>query len=122
MSDFDVIRIGGNIGAFRSARNFAAWLGLVPRQFSTGGKTRLGRITKTGNSEIRRLLVLGATSMVLRAAQWNSAAGAWLRGVLERRPVRLATVALANKMARIAWAVMRSGENYRRPAATAATV
>ncbi|MCB4823119.1 IS110 family RNA-guided transposase [Roseicella aerolata] len=105
--------IGGNIGAFRSARNFAAWLGLVPRQFSTGGKTRLGRITKTGNSEIRRLLVLGATSMVLRAAQWNSAAGAWLRGVLERRPVRLATVALANKMARIAWAVMARGEIYR---------
>ena len=61
-----------------------------------------GRITKAGNSEIRKLLVLGATSMVFRAAQWNSAAGAWLRGVLERRPVRLATVALANKMARIA--------------------
>jgi len=108
----------------KSARHFAAWLGLVPRQHSTGGKTRLGRITKAGNSEIRRLLVLGATSMVFRAGQWNSAAGAWLRGVLERRPVRLATVALANKMARIAWAVMTRGETYqakgRAPAAAAA--
>ncbi|MFL6970664.1 MAG: transposase, partial [Xanthobacteraceae bacterium] len=93
--------VGDNIGAFKSARHFAAWLGLVPRQFSTGGKARLGRITKTGNREIRKLLVLGATSMVFRAAQWNSAAGVWVRGVLKRRPVRLATVALANKMARI---------------------
>jgi error-prone DNA polymerase len=117
--------VGDNISAFKSARHFAAWLGLVPRQFSTGGKTRLGRITKAGNSEIRRLLVIGATAMVFRAAQWNSAAGAWIRGVLERRPVRLATVALANKMARIAWAVMTRGEVYqakgRSLAAAAAT-
>ena len=77
--------VGDTIGSFKSARHFAAWLGLVPRQHSTGGKTRLGRITKAGNGEIRRLLVLGATSMVHRAAQWNSAAGAWLRGVLERQ-------------------------------------
>ena len=90
-----------------------AWLGLVPRQSSTGGKTRLGRITKTGNREIRKLLVLGATSMVYRANGWNSAVGAWLRSVLERRPVRLVTVALANKMARIAWAVMTRKEVYR---------
>jgi error-prone DNA polymerase len=85
----------------------------VPRQHSTGGKTRLGRITKAGNREIRTLLVLGATSMINRAAHWNSAAGVWLRGVLERRPVRLATVALANKMARIAWALMTRKEVYR---------
>jgi transposase len=102
-----------DIGMFKSARHFAAWLGLVPRQFSTGGKTRLGRITKAGNREIRRLLVLGATSMVYRAEQWNSAVGAWTRGVLERRPVRLVTVALANKMARIAWALMTRKEVYR---------
>ncbi|MDQ2802166.1 MAG: IS110 family transposase [Pseudomonadota bacterium] len=101
-----------DIGVFQSARHFAAWLGLVPRQHSTGGKTRLGRITKTGNREIRRLLVLGATSMVRRAAGWNSAVGAWTRGVLERRPVRLVTVALANKMARIAWAVITRKEVY----------
>src|SRR5919202_4334287 len=96
--------VGDGIGHFRSARHFAAWLGLVPRQRSTGGKTRLGRITKAGNREIRTLLVLGATSMVYRAGQWNSAAGGWTRGLLARRPVRLVTVALANKMARIAWA------------------
>jgi transposase len=102
----------GDIGMFKSARHFAAWLGLAPRQHSTGGKTRLGRITKTGNREIRKLLVLGATSMVYRAPQWNSAAGIWIRAVLERRPVRLATVALANKMARIAWALMTRKEVY----------
>ena len=103
----------GDIGLFKTARHFAAWLGLVPRQHSTGGKTRLGRITKTGNREIRKLLVLGATSMIYRAPQWNSAAGLWIRGVLERRPVRLASVALANKMARIAWALMTRKEVYR---------
>lgn len=102
-----------DIGRFSTARQFAAWLGLVPGQSSTGGKTRLGRITKAGNREIRTLLVLGATSMVYRAAGWNSAVGAWLRKILERRPVRLATVALANKMARIAWAVMTREEVYR---------
>jgi len=101
-----------DIGVFQSARHFAAWLGLVPRQHSTGGKIRLGRITKTGNREIRRLLVLGATSMVYRAPQWNSAAGVWTRAILERRPVRLVTVALANKMARIAWALMTRSEVY----------
>ena len=105
--------IGDNIGAFKSARHFAAWLGLVPRQHSTGGKTRLGRITKAGDREIRTLLVLGATSMVSRAGAWNSAAGAWTRGLLARRPVRLVTVALANKMARIAWALMTRNEVYR---------
>jgi transposase len=105
--------VGDGIVAFKSARHFAAWLGLVPRQHSTGGRIRLGRITKTGSREIRRLLVLGATSMVYRAAQWNSVAGAWTRGILERRPVRLATVALANKMARIAWALMTRKEVYQ---------
>ena len=93
-----------DISQFKTARQFAAWLGLVPRQHSTAGKTRLGRITKAGNKEIRKLLVLGATSMVGRAEGWHSALGAWLRDILQRRPVRLVTVALANKMARIAWA------------------
>jgi transposase len=117
--------VGGHIGAFPSARHFAAWLGLVPRQHSTGGKTRLGRITKAGNAEIRRLLVIGATAMVRRAAPWNSQAGRWVQGVLARRPVRLVTVALANKMARIAWALMTRQEVYRAqghaPAAAEAT-
>jgi transposase len=105
--------VGDSIGNFKSARHFAAWLGLVPRQHSSGGKTRLGRITKAGNREIRTLLVLGATSMVYRAEQWNSAVGAWVRGLLERHPIRHATVALANKMARIAWALMTRNEVYR---------
>ena len=105
--------VGDHIGAFKSARHFAAWLGLVPRQHSTGGKVRLGRITKAGNTEIRKLLVLGATSMIRCAAHWHSQAGAWVRGVLARRPVRLVTVALANKMARIAWALMTRQEVYR---------
>jgi transposase len=102
-----------DISRFKSARQFAAWLGLVPRQNSTGGKTRLGRITKAGNREIRKLLVLGATSRLGRAEGWHSALGAWLRDILQRRPARLATVALANKMARIAWAVMTRNEVYR---------
>jgi transposase len=93
---------------------------LVPRQHSTGGKTRLGRITKAGNRELRKLLVLGATSMVYRAEQWNSAAGAWVRELLRRRPVRLVTVALANKMARIAWALMARNEGYRAKGGVAA--
>ena len=113
-----------DIGLFKSARHFAAWLGLVPRQHSTGGKARLGRITKAGNPEIRKLLVLGATSMVRRAGQWNGAAGTWIRGVLARRPARLATVALANKTARVVWALTTRKESYRphgRTTAVAAT-
>ena len=102
-----------DISQFKSARHFAAWLGLVPKQHSSGGKTKLGRITKAGNSAIRTLLVVGATAMIRPAAKWDSAAGAWVRGVLARRPARLATVALANKMARIAWALMTRKENYR---------
>jgi transposase len=101
-----------DFSVFKTARHFAAWLGLVPQQHSTGGKARLGRITKTGNREIRRLLVLGATSMVYRSPHWNSAAGAWTRNLLQRRPVRLVSVALANKMARIAWALMTRNEVY----------
>jgi error-prone DNA polymerase len=112
--------VGEGIGAFKSARHFAAWLGLVPRQHSSGGKVRLGKITKSGNRQLRTLLVLGATSMVYRAEQWNSAAGAWVRGLLARHPVRLVTVALANKMARIAWALMTRNEVYRAQGGVAA--
>lgn len=110
-----------DISLFGSARQFAAWLGLVPRQHSTGGKNRLGRITKVGNSEIRRMLVLGATSMVFRAVNWNSSLGAWTRSALLRRPVRLVTVALANKIARIAWALMTRNDVYRPSGRIAAT-
>jgi transposase len=107
---------------FRTGRQFAAWLGLVPRQNPTGGKTRLGRITKAGNRDIRTLLVLGATSMIHRAAVWHSTVGAWLRKISERRSARLATVALANKMARIARAVMMRKEVYRPKGAIVAVV
>lgn len=111
----------GNVGQFESARHFAAWLGLVPKQHSTGGKARLGRITKAGHAEIRRMLVLGSTAMIRYAAAWNSALGAWTRSALLRRPPRLVTVALANKLARIAWAVIMRNDVYRpngRPSTT----
>jgi error-prone DNA polymerase len=101
-----------DFGVFKKARDFAAWLGLVPRQNSTGGKTRLGRITKSGNREIRRCLVLGAQSMAFRAPKSRSAAGIWTAALLDRRPFRLVTVALANKTARIAWALMTRNEVY----------
>jgi transposase len=100
---------------FRSGREFAAWIGLVPRQNSSGGKECLGRISKQGNRYIRRLLVIGATSM-LRYARARTAPGAdWVNNLLERRPARLVTVAMANKTARIAWAVLAKKENYRAP-------
>ena len=101
-----------DFGVFKRARDFAAWLGLVPRQNSTAGKTRLGKITKTGNGEIRRCLVIGAQSMVFRAPKWKSTTGLWTTALLERRPFRLVTVALANKMARIAWAVITHNDVY----------
>lgn len=80
-----------DIGSFASARHFTAWLGLVPRQHSTGGKTRLGRTTKAGNRQIRTLLVLGATAMLHRAQEWDSAADQWLCELMVRRPRHLAT-------------------------------
>ena len=98
---------------FKTGRQFAAFLGLVPRQNSSGGKDRLGRISKMGNGYLRRLLVLGATSVVRRAGGDTSATGAWVRGLLERKPSRVVTVAIANKTARVAWAVLARGETYR---------
>lgn len=85
----------------------------MPRRHTTGGKSPLGRITKADNREIRRLLVLGATSMAQRAPGLNSAAAVWTRGDLQRRPVRLVTVALANQMGHIAWAVITRNEVYQ---------
>ena len=97
---------------FKSGRQFAAYLGLVPRQNSSGGKDRLGRITKMGNGYLRRLLVVGATSVVRRAETTNSKTGAWVRSLLERKPTRLVTVAIANKTARTAWALLAKEETY----------
>jgi transposase len=106
--------------AFKSGREFAAWIGLVPRQNSTGGKDRLGSISKQGDRYLRRLLVIGATT-VLRHARAKPAKYPWLMQLLARRPAKVVAVALANKMARIAWAVLARGETYRAPV-PAATV
>lgn len=103
---------------FKSGRHFAAWLGLTPKQNSTGGKTRLGGISRQGNERLRQLLVLGATSVVKLTKPDYRHANAWLLALLQRRPRKLAAVALANKMARVVWAMMTSGEAYRpQPAA-----
>ena len=105
---------------FNSSRQFAAWLGLVPRQNSTGGKERLGRISKMGDRYIRRLLVIGATALIRFARNRSTPLTAWADALLARRPARLVSVALANKMARIAWAVLLRGEAYRAPVAATA--
>jgi transposase len=105
--------------AFQSGRHLAAWVGLTPREHSTGGKTRMGGISRAGNERLRRLLVLGAMSVIKVADRpGNKLANEWLSRLLQRRPRKVAAVALANKMARIAWAMMTSGDVYRRaPAA-----
>ncbi len=98
---------------FRSGRQFAAWLGLTPLQKSSGGKERLGRITKMGDKYLRKLLIVGMTSLVRRAKYNPKAVDPRLADLLARKPVRVATVAMANKTARIVWAVMARGETYR---------
>ena len=103
--------------AFASARGFAAWAGLTPRLSGTAGKNRPGRISKQGDAMLRRLLVLGATAVIRRAKEGKGSA--WLLGLVARKPPKLAAVALANKTARIAFAMMISGEAYRGAAATA---
>ena len=100
---------------FRSGREFAAFLGLVPRQNSSGGKERLGRISKMGDRYLRKLLVVGATSVIRRARTSSLGAALWIRSLLERRPARVVTVAMANKTARIAWALLARGDVYRAP-------
>ena len=110
----------GDARQFRSGRELAAWLGLVPRQNSTGGKARLGAISKQGDRYLRRLLVIGATAVLRHAKVRDRAGGAWLDALLQRRPARVATVALANKNARIAWALLVREEYYRPRHASAA--
>src|SRR6202048_1232431 len=103
--------------AFRSGRDFAAWIGLVPRQDSTGGKQKLGPISKRGDRYLRRILVVGAIS-VLRRAKLNPEKYPWLTQLLARRPFKVVAIALANKMARIAWALLANGSHYRPRLAT----
>ncbi|MDP8920119.1 MAG: IS110 family transposase [Pseudomonadota bacterium] len=102
----------GNARSFTSGRHFAAWIGLVPKQHSTGGKERLGGISKRGDAYLRKLLIHGARAAVHRVRS-HQVPGAWIAGLLARRPFNVATVALANKTARIAWAVMTNGSTYR---------
>lgn len=98
---------------FRSGRQFAAWLGLTPQQHSTGGKTRLGGISKQGDRYVRRLLVVGATAVIRHAKDKLTPLANWIRKLLEKKPFRLVSVALANKLARIAWVVLTRKETYR---------
>lgn len=100
--------------SFSGGREFAAWLGLVPRQHSTGGKPRLGHISKMGNRDLRRLLVVGAHAALYRmkSGKTQSALADWARKLLAKKPFKLVAVALANKMARIAWAIMAKGQSY----------
>jgi transposase len=104
---------------FRSGRDFAAWIGLVPRQDSTGGKQKLGPISKQGDHYLRRILIVGAIA-VLRRAQENPRKYPWLTQLLARRPFKVVAVALANKMARTAWALMVHGGTYQAPELAAA--
>ena len=99
--------------AFRSGRDFAAWLGVTPKQNSTGGKNKLGSITKQGNRYIRRLLVLGAISVLRAAPKRKGALCDWLAALRTRKPAKVVAVALANKLARIVWAITATGEAFR---------
>jgi len=105
----------GDWKSFSSGRSLAAWIGLVPKQHTTGGKERLGRITKQGNRYLRWLLVVGATAVIRYAKQHGSKNRPWLARLIERRPAKVAAVAIANKIARIAWAIMVRGERYNEP-------
>lgn len=105
--------------AFKSGRNLAAWIGLVPKQNSSGGKARLGGIAKQGNRYLRQLLVVGALA-VIRYAERHGSRRPWLVQLIALRTTKIAAVALANKTARMIWAIMTSGEAYREPMLRAA--
>jgi transposase len=102
---------------FKNGRHFAAWVGLTPEREGTGGKTRLGRISKAGDRYLRRLFVLGATSLLKSLANKTTPLALWVRGLSARRSRRAVTVALACKLARIAWAVMAKGQDFKADAA-----
>ena len=115
-----VVASVGNATQFRSARQFAAWLGLVPQQHSSGGKERLGHISKRGDGYIRRLLVHGARAHLSWSRRKKQIRSAWLTGLLARRPTNVVLLAMANKTARTAWAMLSRGERYQEMIAAAA--
>ena len=100
---------------FKNGRELAAWIGLVPRQNSTGGKQRLGKISKQGDQYLRWLLVAGAMSVIRQAKRRGASNPPWLANIIDSKPTMVAAVALANKNARIVWALMKQGETYQRP-------
>jgi transposase len=106
--------------AFRSARDFSAWIGLVPKQHSSGGKDRLGSISKQGDRYLRSLFTAGALAVIRYARIHGTKHRPWLTSLLARRPTKVAAIALANKIARMAWAMMAKGERYKEPLALAA--
>ena len=106
--------------AFKSGRNFSAWVGLVPKQRSSGGKERLGGISKQGDRYLRGLFVVGALAVIRYAKIHGTKHRPWLAALLERRPTKVAAIALANKIARMVWAKMAKGERYKEPVALAA--
>jgi len=106
--------------AFRSGRNFSAWIGLVPKQHSSGGKDRLGSISKQGDRYLRSLFVAGALAVIRYAKIHGSKHRPWLTALLARRPTKIAAIALANKIARMVWVLMARGERYKEPIALAA--
>jgi hypothetical protein len=105
---------------FATGRDFAAWLGLTPLQRSTGGKQKLGATSKMGERTLRRLLIIGSSAVVKQAGKRGAPKGSWLEQMLARKPRMLVTVALANKMARIVWALLVKQENYKAPVAAKA--
>lgn len=108
------------VGSFKRGRDFAAWLGLTPRQKSTGGKQKLGAISKMGERTLRRLLIIGSSAVVMQASRRGATKGSWLERMLARKPRMLVSVAQANKTARIVWALLTKSEDYKAPVAAAA--